>query len=224
MKIKQIAILGISIIAISTFIEAKTVNTYIDTKIGQNTEQRKEENNLVLVNKENPVSSEYKSENMVKCNIQFLESSTDEEKYLQEDAAKSIEELFAKAKEEGIEFIGTSAYRSYETQKGIFKKNVNTRGIKEANKYAAKPGKSEHQTGLAIDVTNTERWFDKSTKEAMWLADNAHEFGFILRFLEGKEHITGYNFEPWHIRYVGKEVAKEIYDKGITLEEYFQNK
>ncbi|MGL5345984.1 MAG: M15 family metallopeptidase [Peptostreptococcaceae bacterium] len=224
MKIKQIVILGVSIIAISTFIEAKTLNTYIDIKTGQNVEQRQEENNLILVNKENPVSSEYKPENMVKCNIQFLESSTEEEKYLQKDAAKSIEDLFAKAKDDGIEFIATSAYRSYQTQKKIFNKNVSIRGIKEANKYAAKAGKSEHQTGLAIDVTNPERWFHKSTKEAIWLADNAHKFGFILRFLEGKEHITGYNFEPWHVRYVGKEVAKEIYEQGITLEEYFENK
>lgn len=222
MKSKIITVSVVAILAISTFIESKTLNNNTEIKNNKNIEQRKENDNLILVNKQNPISSKYKPKNMVKPNIPFIDDSTEEEKYLQEEAAKAIEELFANAKEEGIEFLGSSAYRSYESQKKTFKKNVNIRGLKEAKKYAVQPGKSEHQTGLSIDVTNPERWFHKTTKEAIWLADNAHEFGFILRFLEGKEDITGYNFEPWHIRYVGKEVAKEIHDKEITLEEYFQ--
>lgn len=228
MNKKQIVISIATILSITMFVGTKDLNKYADAKntqkIDQDINQDDVESNLILVNKENPLKSNYKPKNMVKCNIPFIDGSIAEEKYLDEDAAKAIEQLFITAKGEGIEFLGTSGYRSYETQKNIFKKNINSRGIKEASKYAAKPGKSEHQTGLAIDVTNQERWFHKTTKEAMWLADNAHRFGFILRFLEGKEHITGYNFEPWHVRYVGKEVAKEIYDKGITLEEYIQNK
>ncbi|MFR3560233.1 MAG: D-alanyl-D-alanine carboxypeptidase family protein, partial [Paraclostridium sordellii] len=97
-------------------------------------------------------------------------------------------------------------------------------GKKEADKYVAKPGKSEHQTGLAIDVTNEDRWFVKSTDEAQWLATNAHKYGFILRYPEGKQQITGVAYEPWHIRYVGEKVAKKIYDEQITLEEFLEKK
>lgn len=225
-KIYKIIIV-IIVLLTTTFMVSRTLDKYLYEKynqdINQSTQQTKKYENLILVNKENSLNSNYIPEKMVVCNIPFLDTTTEEQKYLQKEAARSIEELFQQAKKEGIEFLGTSAYRSYETQKQIFNENVKIRGIEEANKYAAKPGKSEHQTGLAIDVTNHMRWFDKTTKEAIWLAENAHKFGFILRFPEGKEHITGYNFEPWHVRYVGKEVAKEIYYKGLTLEEYLQN-
>lgn len=178
--------------------------------------------NLILVNKKNSINSEYRPQNMIKPNILFLEIAKEEERLMDSVASKNIEDLFREAKKEGINLIGTSAYRSYESQKKIYKQNVNIRGKEEAKKYAALPGQSEHQTGLSIDITNEERWFHESTKEATWLADNAHRFGFILRYPKGKEHITGYNPEPWHVRYVGKEVAKEIYSEGITLEEYIE--
>lgn len=84
----------------------------------------------------------------------------------------------------------------------------------------ATPGESEHQTGLAIDVTNPSRCFDKTSVEAQWIDNNAYKYGFILRYPENKEDVTGYNYEPWHIRYVGKDVAKKIYINSKTLEEY----
>lgn len=173
-----------------------------------------------MVNKDNPLSLDYISKDMVKPKILFIESATEEEKYMQKQASEAVEELIKDASKSGIELIGTSAYRSYNKQQEIYENNVNIRGQEEADKYAAHAGKSEHQTGLAIDITNKERWFDKSTKEAQWLANNAHRFGFILRYPEGKEDITGYNYEPWHIRYVGKDNAEKIYREGITLEEY----
>lgn len=175
---------------------------------------------LMLVNKENPLGLKYEPKNLTKVNIDFLSNSTDEEQYMDKEAAMSIEELFKTAKSEGINLIGTSAYRSYKTQVKIMNKNIKEKGLDYANNYVALPGKSEHQTGLAIDVTNEARCFDKTSLEAQWLANNAYRFGFILRYPEGKENITGYNYEPWHVRYVGKEAAKEIYDKNITLEEY----
>ena len=175
---------------------------------------------LMLVNKENPLGLKYEPKNLTKVNIDFLSDSADEEKYMDKEAAMSIEELFKTAKSEGINLIGTSAYRSYKTQVKIMNKNIKEKGLDYANNYVALPGKSEHQTGLAIDVTNEARCFDKTSLEAQWLANNAYRFGFILRYPEGKENITGYNYEPWHVRYVGKEAAKEIYDKNITLEEY----
>ena len=147
-------------------------------------------------------------------------STSDESRYMDETAAKALEELFQVAKSENINLIGSSAYRSYKSQVRVLKDEISSKGVDYANKYVAKPGKSEHQSGLSIDVTNEARCFDKTSPEAQWLANNAYRFGFILRYPEGKEDITGYNYEPWHIRYVGKDAAKEIYEKNITLEEY----
>ncbi len=177
---------------------------------------------LMLVNKKNPLGLNYEPANLVKPNVKFLSDTSDESRYMDETAAKALEELFQVAKSENITLIGSSAYRSYKSQVKVLKDEINSKGVDYANKYVAKPGKSEHQSGLSIDVTNEARCFDKTSPEARWVANNAHRFGFILRYPEGKEEITGYNYEPWHIRYVGKEAAKEIYDKGITLEEYLK--
>lgn len=175
---------------------------------------------LMLVNKKNPLGLDYEPDNLVKPNVKFLRDTSDESRYMDETAAKALEELFQVAKSENINLIGSSAYRSYKSQVRVLKDEISSKGVDYANKYVAKPGKSEHQSGLSIDVTNEARCFDKTSPEAQWLANNAYRFGFILRYPEGKEDITGYNYEPWHIRYVGKYAAKEIYEKNITLEEY----
>ncbi len=175
---------------------------------------------LMLVNKKNPLGLDYEPDNLVKPNVKFLRDTSDESRYMDETAAKALEELFQVAKSENINLIGSSAYRSYKSQVRVLKDEISSKGVDYANKYVAKPGKSEHQSGLSIDVTNEARCFDKTSPEAQWLANNAYRFGFILRYPEGKEDITGYNYEPWHIRYVGKDAAKEIYEKNITLEEY----
>lgn len=180
--------------------------------------------NTLLVNNDNKLDKNYKPIKSDVPNIPFIDSATEEEKQMEEVASKAVEKLFKQAKEEGINFLATSAYRSYASQKEIYNKKVVSDGIKKANEYVAKPGSSEHQTGLCIDVTNEDRWFVGNTKEAIWLAENAHEFGFILRYPKGKENITGKSHEPWHIRYVGKDVAKEIYKNDLTLEEYTDNK
>ena len=174
---------------------------------------------LMLVNKDNPLEFNYVPEDLVKPNVRFLNSTSDESKYMDKKAAKALEDLFEGAKDENITLIGSSAYRSYKSQVSIFNDTIKEKGVGYANKYVAKPGKSEHQSGLAIDVTNESRCMDKSSKEAQWLANNAYRFGFILRYPEGKEDITGYNYEPWHIRYVGKKAAKYIYNNNLTLEE-----
>ena len=177
---------------------------------------------LMLVNKKNPLGLDYEPDNLVKPNVKFLRDTSDESRYMDETAAKALEELFQVAKSENINLIGSSAYRSYKSQVRVLKDEISSKGVDYANKYVAKPGKSEHQSGLSIDVTNEARCFDKTSPEAQWLANNAYRFGFILRYPEGKEDITGYNYEPWHIRYVGKDAAKEIYEKNITLEEYLK--
>lgn len=182
------------------------------------------EDYTILVNKTNVLRSDYTPKNLVKLNIEFLSDTSNEARCMEKKAADSLEDLVATAKKENIILIGSSAYRSYKSQLRILKEETDKKGVDYADKYVAKPGQSEHQSGLAIDVTNRVRCFDKTSKEAQWLANNAHKFGFILRYPDGKENITGYNYEPWHIRYVGKDIAKEIYKKNITLEEYLSYK
>ena len=119
----------------------------------------------------------------------------------------------------GIELNIVSGYRSYNLQQQIFAENAAEKGEQEANRSSAKAGQSEHQTGLAFDINSTNQSFG-NTKEGKWLAENCHKYGFIIRYPEGKESVTGYIYEPWHIRYVGNPTATEIYERGTTLEEY----
>lgn len=178
---------------------------------------------LILVNKDNGLNSNYKPSDLKNPNIPFIKSTISQEKQMREIASNAIEELFSVAKSEGVNFLATSGYRSYDTQYEVYMDRVQSKGKVEADRYVAKPGNSEHQTGLSIDVTNEIRNFSKDCKEAIWLANNAHKFGFILRYPEDKEEITGISFEPWHVRYVGKEAAENIFEEGITLEEYIKN-
>jgi D-alanyl-D-alanine carboxypeptidase len=119
-----------------------------------------------------------------------------------------------------------SGYRSYVTQKAIFNNNVRTQGYTQARRYSAFPGTSEHQTGLSIDVSSASAGYaleEKfgATAEGKWLQAHCAESGFIIRYPKGKEGITGYAYEPWHIRFVGVTIATEIMSQSLTLEEYF---
>lgn len=182
--------------------------------------------NLVLVNKEFNLPADYIPPDLVVPDIPFL--MNDERRYMREEAARALEELVAAAKEDQVELVGISGYRSYITQERIFANNVKRRGSEEiANKSSARPGQSEHQTGLAMDVSSASVDYALSqmfsdTKEGQWLVKNAPEYGFIIRFPKGKEHITGYIYEPWHLRYVSVEHAKVISEENLTLEEYLQ--
>jgi D-alanyl-D-alanine carboxypeptidase len=181
----------------------------------------------VLVNKSFRLPEGYKPDPLVEPNVPFIFEGKSEKRMLRKEAADALEKLFAAAKADGVSLAGVSAYRSEATQTTLYNNYVKKDGMEAANKYSAKPGTSEHQTGLAIDVSAStgkcaaEDCF-AGTKEAKWLVDHAAEHGYILRYLKGKESITGYQYEPWHIRFVGKEIAKAIMDKGITLEEYLK--
>ena len=185
------------------------------------------DNPLILVNKEFSLSQEYVPQDLVRPNIAFSFGDEDIEKsYLRKEAALALEEMFGDAAEVGIELFAVSGYRSYERQNSNFQNNVNRLGEDEAIRVSASPGNSEHQTGLAMDISSrsadlllTQKFGE--TVEGKWLMDNAHHYGFILRYPEGLEDITGYIYEPWHYRYVGVEIATEIKDRQITLEEYF---
>lgn len=165
---------------------------------------------------------------LVYPNVPFSFSGNLEKRMMRSDAAKALEDLFAGASKDGIKLAGVSGYRSYKTQVAVFQGNVKSQGLEEASRVSAKPGTSEHQTGLAIDVSSAsvkyalEQSFGFS-KEGEWLAQHAAEYGFIIRYPRGKENLTGYAYEPWHIRFVGVSVAKEITSQGITLEQYFDD-
>ena len=141
-------------------------------------------------------------------------------------AREAFDKMAAEAKLSGFNLTAFSTYRSFEYQQGLYERYVDRDGKEAADTYSARPGYSEHQTGLAFDIgeVNFEKHWASSTfgetEAGKWIAANAHRFGFILRYPEGKEEITGYMHESWHYRYVGVEVATDIYNRNITLEEY----
>lgn len=137
------------------------------------------------------------------------------------EAKAALDQMFAAAKaEQNLDMWVCSGFRSYNVQKNLYNSYVRRDGVKNADRYSARPGYSEHQTGLAFDINYADSRFT-GTPQAIWLAENAYKYGFILRYPEGKEHITGYMYEPWHYRYIGVENAAKIYSSGLTLEEYF---
>lgn len=184
-------------------------------------------NIMALVNKEFALPENYIPEDNVRPNVPFsFGDEVIEKSLLRQEAAEHLEEMFAAAESAGIEIFAVSGYRSYERQSQIFAYEVSLVGEEAAAQVVAVPGFSEHQTGLAMDISSRTVGLALvedfgETVEGKWLADNAHKFGFILRYPKGKEDITGYSYEPWHFRYVGEEAANIIYEKQITLEEYF---
>jgi len=144
---------------------------------------------------------------------------------IRQEAATALQQMFSAALGEGRQLQALSGYRSYATQKTVYAREVATNGQAIADTQSAKPGYSEHQTGLAIDVggggCGIQDCFG-NTAEGKWVAAHAHEYGYIVRYVSGKESITGYRPEPWHIRYVGRELAAEMKKQNIqTLEEFF---
>lgn len=182
---------------------------------------------LVVANKNRNLPADFEPEDLVAPDIPFVFKDSPV-RFMRKVAAENLEELFAAGSKAGFKFYGRSGYRSYDIQTSLFNRYVEANGEEAANKFSARPGQSEHQTGLTMDVTSqivgldlTENFGD--TEDGKWLASNAHKFGFIIRYPKGKEDITGYQYEPWHLRYVGIDTAKKIYDLDITLEEYFRD-
>lgn len=142
------------------------------------------------------------------------------------EAEQAVSDMLEEAKDQGLSIKTVSAFRSYSYQAGLYDNYVNRYGQAQADTVSAKAGHSEHQAGLAFDFGSTSNTgLSKSfadTAEGQWLADNAHKYGFILRYPEGKEHITGYQYEPWHFRYLGAENAEKVKDSGKALEEYLE--
>lgn len=138
-----------------------------------------------------------------------------------EEAFKWLKLMQSDAKKEGLNLDLISSYRTYSYQKKLYEKYVKTYGQTMADTFSAKPGHSEHQTGLAFDIGKIDDSFGE-TKAGIWLAKNAHLYGFIIRYPKGKQEITGYKYEPWHVRYLGKDIANKVYKSGLCLEEYLK--
>lgn len=175
--------------------------------------------NLVLVNKKNPIDPSYVPD-LVEFPSQYAVSSGYEATQETRDAfIKLADTLY---QETGLRVLVTSSYRSYEFQGELYNSYVSQYGQSEADRFSARPGTSEHQTGLAIDLVTPSgsMWTFRDTLQYEWLKDNAHRFGFIIRYPEGKEAITGYMPEAWHIRYLDVPTATAIYQSGLTYEEY----
>ena len=179
---------------------------------------------LILVNKQNKAPTVPVT--LVKPDVTPTKPSVAENIYMRPEAARALEALFAGAAEDGITLYATSGFRSYSTQKAIFDRKAAERGEQTANRSVAKPGYSEHQTGLAMDIegettlgTGLTAAFGESP-EGIWVAEHCYEYGFIIRYPKDKTSITGYIYEPWHIRYVGVEAATQIAELGVTFEEY----
>ena len=136
-----------------------------------------------------------------------------------DEAMNAFNEMKEAAAKDNIKLWIQSGYRSYKTQEGLYNDYVKQDGKDKADTYSARPGHSEHQSGLAMDLNIIGSAFE-GTKEAIWIEKNCYKYGFIVRYPKGKEHITGYKYEPWHIRYLGKENAMKVYNSGKTLEEY----
>lgn len=142
---------------------------------------------------------------------------------MQREAGKALKEMATAMRNDGLKIILQSGYRSEDTQSYLYNRYVARDGKEEADTYSARPNHSEHQTGLAIDVSHDgtlEEYFE-DTPQFEWLQDNAHKYGFILRYPKDKVYMTGYTYEPWHYRYVGIEVATLIKNENITFEEYY---
>jgi zinc D-Ala-D-Ala carboxypeptidase len=181
----------------------------------------------VYVNKEYALPKDYKPDDLVTPDVKFNLITYDDRTLLRQEAADALEKLFAAAEADGYNLCGISGFRSYDRQKKIFTNNIATKGKEHTLKYSAVPGTSEHQTGLAIDISTKSQGYDLSPEfanspEGKWVAENAYRFGYIIRYPLGKAEITGYAYEPWHIRYVGIGLANYLYENDLTLDEYYK--
>ena len=173
----------------------------------------------ILVNKYNSLPDKYAPEDIVEMSNWYAYPNN----RIRKDVYDAFKEMSEGAKEAGYTLIVNSSYRSYEEQKEIYDDYEDSRGKEYADTYAARPDFSEHQTGLSLDIfspgANMSNFAETETFK--WLSENCYKYGFILRYPEGKEEITGYSYEAWHYRYLGKELAKKVYDSGLTYDEYY---
>ena len=175
----------------------------------------------ILANKYYSLGEDYEPDDLVNVDIKYYYG---EPKKIRSEAYNAFIEMWNAAYEDGIYLILISGYRSAAHQKEVYDAYQADKGTKYADSIAARTGYSEHQTGLALDIyskecTSQAKFHESKSYE--WLINNSYKFGFILRYPKDKQNITGYNYESWHNRYLGKDLAKKVYDSGLTFDEYY---
>ena len=168
---------------------------------------------LVLVNKSHALKSDYVPSDLV--SIPSFPNLL-----LRQVAIDDFENLLAAAKLDNVYLIPYSTYRSYDYQKGLYEKYLKEDTQQVVDTYSARPGHSEHQTGLAIDIRSSSHWYSLTDNDYDWMLNNSYKYGFIVRYPKDNSKITGYKEEPWHIRYLGRDIATKVHDKNITYDEY----
>lgn len=218
--------------------ENTTLEESKDEKINENMDEEaasvfetviKNENDLVILcNKTVMLGEQYIPTDLVVPNVPLVNSRTVQQSHLRAQAATQLEKMFEDAKTQGLEDLYlVSGYRSYDYQNEIFSNSIKNRGKEYTEKYMAKPGHSEHQTGLTADISTQGAGFTleesfENTNEGKWLAENAHKYGFILRYPKDRVESTGYAYEPWHFRYVGTQVSEYMYKNDMILEDVYE--
>jgi D-alanyl-D-alanine carboxypeptidase len=195
------------------------VNIGLNNPFYTNVHETKLKNSLyILVNKYNYLTKDYIPNDLVTIN-EYTKSNVK----MNIDAYNDFKKMANDIEKEDMHIRIVSAYRSYNYQDNLYNNYLKYDSKEKVDTYSARAGYSEHQTGLAIDIDNTLVDYNRFhiTQEFTWMQNNAYKYGFILRYPLGKEHITGYKYEPWHYRYVGKDIAKYIYNSGLTYEEYY---
>lgn len=242
--IASVIIIAVSLLAYMLRDDSKNITS--ETKPKETTEQKAKEEDkpddkpeidiksatsqYVLVNKTfgiNPI--DYKPGDLVIPNVETSSSDSKDEQSIRQLVKPNLEKMLADAKDAKFDLVMNSGFRSYKSQGFYFNNYVKQSGLEAAKKFSAEPGHSEHQTGLAFDLSYKDKkcYLDicfGQTDAGKWLAEHAHDYGFILRYPDGKMDITGYQYEPWHFRYVGKDMAKEIFEQNLTYEEFLKNK
>lgn len=198
----------------------RCVNANIDYEFYTNTiNSNTDDDILLIVNKYHKLSSNYVPK-LVEMDDKYNHNKG--YKMMHPTAYEHFKKMVDAAKKDGIVLFNISAYRSYDTQYDLYNDYVKNHGKEAADTFSARAGFSEHQTGLTTDInTSSSKANFENSKEYAWLIKNSYKYGFILRYPKDKEYLTGYKYEPWHYRYVGKEAAKYIYENNITYEEYY---
>ena len=196
------------------------VNLNLDKKFYTSTTKSSFLNkNYILVNKYIYLPEDYVPDNLVNAKLEYSRDGM----MLVEEALLSFEKMYYAAKKDGYKIRIMSSYRSYQYQVNLYNNYVKKDGVDAADTYSARPGFSEHQTGLCVDIDDgiiNYQSFEKS-RSYIWMKNNSYKYGFIERYPKGKENVTGYSYESWHYRYVGEKIATYIHDNNITFDEYF---
>lgn len=178
-------------------------------------------NYLLIANKYYELGSEYEPNDLVDVDIKYRYGDT---KRIRSEVYDAFIEMWQDAHDAGFYLLVESGYRTYKSQLDIYNQYENQKGTKYADSIAARPGFSEHQTGLALDIYSKQCYSQSTFKDSetyKWLIENCYKYGFILRYPEGKKELTGYSYESWHYRYVGRDMAKKITESGLTFDEYY---